>query len=122
MQQQPNAPPLPPIRLPMRYPKHRRRLNVVGVLGGNGYNPNIQANGFYLNMGNNAPYPNIGGNALYPNIRGYCYYPPFKNSNYNYPMIDRPRNYRRNVFYNRNYIPQQPHYYYNQPRGAIVMP
>ena len=56
MQQQPNAPPLPPTRLPIRYPNrpHRRRhprLNVDGVLGGNGYypnNPDIEANGFYL--------------------------------------------------------------------------
>ena len=33
--QQPNAPPLPPLGLPMRYPnRRRRRLNVGGVLGG----------------------------------------------------------------------------------------
>ena len=39
MQQQPNAPPLSPTRLPMGYPPNRprRRLNVGGVLGGNGY-------------------------------------------------------------------------------------
>ena len=181
MQQQPNAPPLPPTRLPMRYPNRPRRrrhprLNVGGVLGGNGYYPNIGGNGyypniggngyypniiggngyypntesngyypntgtngfypnigtndFYSNMGNNAPYPNspypnIPGNAPYPNTRGYGYYLPFQNSNnYNYPMINRPRNYRRNVFYNRNYLPQQPYddYYYNQPPGAVVLP
>ena len=69
-------------------------------------------------MRNNASYPN----GPYLNIRSCGYYPPFQNSNYNYPMIDRPRNYRRNVFYNRNYLPHQPYYYYNQPPGAVVVP
>ena len=141
MQQQPNASPLPPTRLPMRYPtRHRRRLNVGGVLGGNGFYsniggngfyPNIGANGFYPNIGANGFYPNIrgdgfysniGGNDFYPNIRGYGYYPPFQNSNYSYPIIDRPRNYRRNIFDNRNYILQQSYLYYNQPQEAVVMP
>ena len=75
--------------------RRRRHLNVGGVLGGNGF---------------------------YPNIRGYGYYSPFQNSNYNYPIIDRPRNYRRNIFDNRNYLLQQPYLYYNQPQGAVVMP
>ena len=123
MQQQPNAPPLPPTRLPMRYPNRpRRHLNVGGVLGGNGYYPNIEANGYYPNTGGNGFIPNIASNGFYPNTRSYGYFPPFQNSNYNYPMIDRPRIYRRNIFYNRNYLPQQPYYYYNQPPGAVVMP
>ena len=37
-QQQPNAPSLAPTRLSVRYPnRRRRRLNVGGVVGGNGY-------------------------------------------------------------------------------------
>ena len=60
MQQQPNAPPLPPTRLSMRYPnRRRRRLNVGVVVGRNGF------------------YSNIGGNGFYQNIRGYGYYSPF---------------------------------------------
>ena len=123
MRQQPNAPPLPPTPLPMRYP-NRPRLNVGGVFGSSGYYPNTGGNGYYPNIGDNGYYPNIGGNGYYPNIgdngyypniggsgfysniRGYGYYPPLQNSNYNCPMIDRPRNYRRNVFYNRNYLPR----------------
>ena len=106
MQQQPNAPPLQSTRLPMRYPNRRRRrpVNVDSVLWGNGF------------------YSNIGGNGFYSNIRGYGYYPPFQNSNYNCPIIDRPRNYRRNIFDNRNYLLQQPYLYYNQPQEAVVMP
>ena len=115
MQQQPNPPPLPPTRLPMRYPNRRRRrpVNVDSVLGGNGFYPNIGGNGFYSN---------IGGNGFYSNIRGYGYYPPFENSNYNCQIIDRPRNYRRNIFDNRNYLLQQPYLYYNQSQEAVVMP
>ena len=44
-------------------------------------------------------------------------------------MIDRPRTYRRNIFYNCNYLSQQPLYDYNlrgyrsmnQPQEAVFM-
>ena len=115
--QQPNAPPLPPTGLPMRYANRRRprrrRLNVGGVLGSNDFYPNMERNAFYPNIGGNTFYPNTRSYAYNRNIEGNGYYPPIWNSNYNYPMIDRPRIYRRNIFYNRNYLPQQPYYDYN---------
>ena len=66
MQQQLIASPLPPTRLPMRYlNRHRRRrLNVGGVLGGNGFYSNIGGDGFYPNIGGNGFYPNIGAMAF----------------------------------------------------------
>ena len=151
---QPNAPLLPPTRVPMRYANQRRhRLGPVGgVLGGNGY-PNIGGNGYpniggngysniggngYSNIGGNGysnmednGYPNIGGNGYpnigsngYPNIRGNGYYPYNPNNPnlgrpnaYSYPINYRPRTFRRNIFYNRNYLPQRPYY-----DGLMAMP
>ena len=98
-------------------------------IGTNGFYPNIATNDFYSNMGNNAPYPNspypnIGGNAPISKYkRPMVIISPFQNSdNYDYPIIDRPRNCHRNIFDNRNYLLQQPYddYYYNQPPGAII--